>query len=108
LAREVKYVTETISKIMSEWTNNGKKSFIVKVPKSHHIKEFELLLKQMLIHYQVPVKAVVREIPVEIKCSCGYNGEIRTSNPEDVFKVLCPNCNKTKGKVILGKEIEVC
>ena len=27
---------------------------------------------------------------------------------EDVFKVLCPNCNKNKGKIISGKKIEVC
>jgi len=43
-----------------------------------------------------------------MKCSCGYTGEIRTSNPEDVFRVLCPNCNKNKGKVVSGKKIEVC
>jgi len=108
LAREVKYVTDTIGKIMGEWTKNGKKSFVVKVPKSHHIKEFELLLKQMLIHYQVPVRTVVQEIPVEIKCSCGFTGEIRTSNPEDVFRVYCPNCNKNKGRIISGGKIEVC
>ena len=108
MAREVKYVTDTIGKIMREWTNNGKKSFVVRVPRSHHVKEFELLLKQMLIHYQVPVRAVVQEIPVEIKCSCGYTGEVRPSNPEDVFRVECPNCNKNKGKVVSGKNIEIC
>jgi Zn finger protein HypA/HybF involved in hydrogenase expression len=92
---------------MSEWTKNGKKSFIVKVPKSHHVKEFELLLKQMLIHYQVPVKAIVQEVPVEIKCSCGYTGEVRVSSPEDVIRVMCPNCNKNNGRVFSGKKIEV-
>ena len=108
LAREVKYVTDTIGKIMSEWTKNGKKNFTVRVPKSHHIKEFELLLKQMLIHYQVPVKTIVQEVPVEIKCSCAYSGEIKTSSPEDIFKIQCPSCAKNNGKVIAGKEIEIC
>jgi Zn finger protein HypA/HybF involved in hydrogenase expression len=107
LAREVKYVTETIGKIMSEWTKNGKRSFTVKVPKSHHIKEFEILLKQMLIHYQVPVKTEVQEIPVEIKCKCGYNGEIKSSSPTDVIRILCPSCNKNHGKITSGKSIEV-
>jgi len=107
LAREVKYVTQAIEKIMSEWVKNGKRDFIVKVPKSHHIKEFELLLKQMLIHYQVPVRTTVQEIPVEIECRCGYNGEVKTSNPVDVIRVLCPSCNRKKGKIISGKEIEV-
>jgi Zn finger protein HypA/HybF involved in hydrogenase expression len=100
-------VTDTIGKIMNDWTKNGKKSFVVKVPKSHHIKEFELLLRQMLIHYQVPVKAAVQEVPVEIKCSCGYSGEIKATTPEDVVKIQCPNCNKNNGKIISGGEIEV-
>ena len=108
MAREVKYVTEAIGKIMNEWTTNGKKNFIVKVPKSHHVKEFELLLKQMLIHYQVPVRAVVEEVPVEIKCSCGFTGKVRSSDPEDVLRTLCPNCNKKKGKITSGKKIEIC
>ena len=92
---------------MSLWAKDGKKNFMVKVPKSHRIKEFEMLLRQMLIHYQVPVKTTVQEIPVEIKCSCGYSGEARISDPEDVIRVFCPNCNKNKGKVISGKDIEV-
>ena len=79
----------------------------MKVPKSHHIKEFELLLKQMLIHYQVPVRTQVQEIPVEIKCRCGYVGEARVSDPADVLRIMCPSCNKNKGKVVSGKEIEV-
>lgn len=107
MAREVKYVTETIGKIMNEWNKNGKRSFVVKVPKSHHIKEFELLLRQMLIHYQVPVKTEVQEIPVEIKCKCGYNGQIKGSNPEDAIKIMCPSCNKNNGKIIAGKNIEI-
>jgi Zn finger protein HypA/HybF involved in hydrogenase expression len=107
LAREVKYVTEAIGKIMSEWNKNGKKSFVVKVPKSHHIKEFEILLKQMLIHYQVPVRTEVQEIPIEIKCKCGYSGEAKTSDPTDVIKVLCPSCSKNHGRIISGKNIEV-
>lgn len=107
MAREVKYVTETIGRIMTEWTKNGKKSFVVKVPKSHHVKEFELLLRQMLIHYQVPVKTEVQEIPIEIKCKCGYNGQAKTSDPVDAIKVLCPSCNKNSGKIISGKNIEV-
>ena len=72
LAHEVKYVTQTIEKIMSEWSKNGKKNFTVKVPDSHKVKEFELLLKQMLNHYQVPVRTSVQEISIEIKCGCGY------------------------------------
>ena len=107
MAHEVKYVTQTIEKIMLKWSRDGKKNFIVRVPKSHRIKEFELLLKQMLIHYQVPVKTVVQEIPVQIKCSCGYEGEAKISDPENVIRVLCPNCNKNRGRVISGKEIEV-
>ena len=107
MAREVKYVTQTIERIMGEWVKNGKKDFIVKVPKSHHIKEFELLLKQMLIHYQVPVRTSVQEIPVVIECKCGFNGEVKPSNPSDVIRVLCPSCNKKKGKIISGKKIEV-
>ncbi|MDI6825610.1 MAG: hypothetical protein QMD36_00210 [Candidatus Aenigmarchaeota archaeon] len=107
MAREVRFVTETIGKIMAEWTKNGKKSFIVKVPKSHHIKEFELLLKQMLIHYQVPVKTEVQEIPVEIRCKCGYCGEIKNSDPTEVIRILCPSCKKNHAKVISGKNIEV-
>jgi Zn finger protein HypA/HybF involved in hydrogenase expression len=107
LTKEVKYVTETIAKIMLEWSKNGKKSFIVKVPKSHHVKEFEILLKQMLIHYQVPVKTEVQEIPVEIKCKCGYYGEIKNSDPSQVIKILCPSCNKNHAKIISGKNIEV-
>ena len=107
LAHEVKYVTQTIEKIMEIWNKDGKRNFTVKVPKSHRIKEFELLLKQMLIHYQVPVKTTVQEVPVEIKCSCGYTGEARMTDPEDVISVLCPNCNKNKGKIISGKDIEV-
>jgi len=93
---------------MEKWDKEGKRNFTVKVPKSHRIKEFELLLKQMLIHYQVPVKTIVQEVPIEIKCSCGYNGEARITNPENVIRVLCPNCNKNKGKVTSGKNIEVC
>jgi Zn finger protein HypA/HybF involved in hydrogenase expression len=107
LAHEVKYVTQTIEKIMSLWSKDGKRNFTVKVPKSHRIKEFELLLKQMLIHYQVPVRTTIQEVPIEIKCTCGYSGEARTSDPEDVIKVLCPNCSKNKAKVISGKDIEV-
>jgi len=107
LAHEVKYVTQAIEKIMSEWSKAGKKNFTVRVPKSHKLKEFEILLKQMLIHYQVPVRANVQEVPVEIKCSCGYTGEARVPDPENVIKILCPNCNKNKGKIIAGKEIEV-
>ena len=107
MAREVKYVTEAIGKIMTEWTKNGKKNFIVKVPKSHHVKEFELLLKQMLIHYQVPVKTEVQEMPVQIKCKCGYSGEIKNSDPTQVIRVLCPSCSKNLAKVVSGKGIEV-
>lgn len=107
MAREVKYVTETIGKIMAQWTEDGKKNFIVKVPKSHHIKEFEILLKQMLIHYQVPVRTEVLEVPVEIQCKCGYNGEAKISDPSNVLRVLCPKCNKKKGRIISGKKIEV-
>ncbi len=92
---------------MSEWNKNGKKSFVVKVPKSHHIKEFEILLKQMLIHYQVPVRTEVQEMPVEIKCKCGYSGEAKPSDPTDVIKVLCPSCSKNHGRIISGKNIEV-
>ena len=92
---------------MSEWTKNGKRNFVVKVPKSHHVKEFELLLKQMLIHYQVPVKTEVQEIPIEIRCKCGYSGEAKSSDPSDTIRILCPSCNKTYGKVISGKNIEV-
>ena len=92
---------------MGIWNKDGKRNFTVKVPKSHRIKEFELLLKQMLIHYQVPVKTIVQEVPVEIKCSCGYTGEARMTDPEGAISVLCPNCNKNKGKVISGKDIEV-
>ena len=107
MAREVKYVTETIGKIMTEWTKNGKKNFVVKVPKSHHVKEFEILLKQMLIHYQVPVRTEVQEIPIEIKCKCGYNGGAKSSDPADSIRILCPSCNKNHGKIIIGKNIEV-
>ncbi len=107
LAHEVKYVTQTIEKIMSEWSKNGKKNFTVRVPKSHRVKEFEMLLKQMLIHYQVPVRAMVQEVTVEIKCRCGYTGEARVSDPESVIRILCPNCNKNNGRVIVGKEIEI-
>jgi len=92
---------------MEIWDKEGKRNFIVKVPKSHRIKEFELLLKQMLIHYQVPVKTIVQEVPVEIKCNCGYNGEARLTSPENAIRVLCPNCNKNRGKVTAGKNIEV-
>ena len=92
---------------MNQWTKNGKKSFLVKVPKSHHMKEFELLLKQMLIHYQVPVRAEVQEIPVEIECKCGYTGEVKISDPTDAIRIMCPSCNKNHGKVISGKKIEV-
>lgn len=107
MAREVKYVTETISKIMDKWSKDGKRNFIVKVPKSHHVKEFELLLKQMLIHYQVPVKTEVQETPIEIKCKCGYAGQVKVSGPENSIKIMCPNCNKSNGKIISGKDIEV-
>ncbi len=107
MAHEVKYVTQTIEKIMSEWSKAGKKNFTVRVPKSHRVKEFEMLLKQMLIHYQVPVRAIVQEVPVEIKCGCGYNGEARISDPENVIRILCPNCSKKRGRVVSGKEIEV-
>lgn len=92
---------------MSKWEKNGDKRFIVKVPKSHHLGKFELLLKQMLIHYQVPVETKVREVPVEIECSCGYRGKAKVSDPENVMKILCPNCDKNNGKVVSGKEIEV-
>ena len=92
---------------MNQWVKNGKKKFIVRVPKSHHIKEFELLLRQMLIHYQVPVRAEVQEMPVEIKCRCGYVGEVKISNPADAIKIFCPSCNKNNGKIISGKNIEV-
>jgi len=107
LTHEVKYVTQTIEKIMIEWSKNGRKNFTVKVPDSHKIKEFELLLKQMLNHYQVPVIATVQQIPVEIKCGCGYTGKARISDPENAIRILCPSCNKKKGKIIVGKEIEV-
>jgi len=107
LAHEVKYVTQTIERIMSDWSKNGKKNFTVRVPKSHRIKEFEMLLKQMLIHYQVPVRVIVQEIPVEIKCRCGYTGEVRVSDPENAIRILCPNCNKNLGRVVSGKKIEV-
>ena len=107
LAHEVKYVTQTIEKIMIEWSKNGRKNFTVKVPDSHKIKEFELLLKQMLNHYQVPVRTSVQEIPVEIKCECGYNGKVKLSDPENAIRILCPGCSKKKGKIITGKEIEV-
>jgi Zn finger protein HypA/HybF involved in hydrogenase expression len=107
LANEVKYVTQTIEKIMLEWSKNGKKKFTVKVPDSHKIKDFELLLKQMLHHYQVPVRTNVEEIPVEIKCNCGYNGKAKISDPENAIRILCPECNQKKGKIIVGKKIEV-
>jgi len=107
LAREVKYVTETIAEIMNQWTKNGDKNFIVRVPKSHHIKEFELLLRQMLIHYQVPVRTEVEVVPIEIKCRCGFCGEARISDPKDVLRILCPNCNKKWGRITSGKKIEV-
>ena len=103
----MKYVTQTIERIMSEWSKNGKKNFTVRVPKSHRVKEFEMLLRQMLIHYQVPVRAIVQEVPVEIKCRCGYAGEARVPDPENVIRILCPNCNKKWGRVVSGKEIEV-
>jgi len=106
MAREVKYVSETIGKIMKEWAKNGKRNFIVKVPKSHHVKEFETLLKQMLIHYAVPVRAEVQEIPVTIECECGYVGEVKVSSPEEIKKITCPNCNGN-GKIISGKKIEI-
>jgi len=107
LAHEVKYVTETIEKIMVEWSTNGRKNFTVKVPDSHKVKEFEILLRQMLTHYQVPVRTTVQEVPIEIKCSCGYNGKARVPSPEEAIRVLCPNCNKKKGRIVVGKEIEV-
>ena len=107
LAREVKYVTEAIGKIMAEWARTGRKNFIVKVPKSHHIKEFQVLLKQMLNHYRVPVKAEVKEIPVEIECGCGYKGKAKISNPSSALKILCPNCNTDHAKIISGKKIEI-
>ena len=107
MAREVKYVTETISKIMDKWSKDGKRNFIVKVPKSHHVKEFELLLKQMLIHYQVPVKTEVQEMPIEIKCKCGYAGQVKVSGPENSINIMCPNCNKNNGKIVSGRDIEV-
>ena len=93
---------------MVEWARTGKKNFIVKVPKSHHIKEFQILLKQMLIHYGVPVKAEVKEVPVEIECSnCGYRGEAKVSDPSSALRILCPSCNKNHAKIISGKEIEI-
>jgi len=103
----VKYVTQTIEKIMHQWSEKGKRNFTVKVPKSHRVKEFEILLRQMLIHYQVPVRTIVQEVPVEIKCNCGYNGEARVPNPEEVIRILCPNCNQKKGRIVAGKDIEV-
>lgn len=92
---------------MSIWQENGKKDFVVKVPSSHHMKEFETLLRQMLNHYQVPVKAEVMKIPVIIECKCGYSGKVRIPSSPVPLAPVCPDCKGNDAKIIAGKEIEV-
>lgn len=108
MTREVKLARETIEKIMSLWEKSGKKNFTVRVPQSHRVKEFEVLLKQMLVHYGVPVKVGMEEIPIEIKCNCGYNGAVKVHNPlAGTSNVTCPICKGNRTKVISGNGIEV-
>lgn len=102
VSQELTSVTETIQKIMEIWQQNKKKNFIVKIPFSHDFKEFKTLLKQMIIHYQLPVRTTIEQAPIEMRCKCGHIWETRVD-----AESLCPKCKNNNIKILSGKEIQV-
>lgn len=106
-SRELAHVSETVQKIMLLNQQEKKKNFVIQVPKTHHIKEFEDLLTHMLIQYKVPVKTKVQEVPVEIKCRCGFSGVLRSSGVIPDQKPPCPECKSNRTKIISPINIEI-
>jgi len=50
------------------------------------------------------VELTVEEVPVKIRCQCGYTGHVRVL--EHVHFVRCPHCNEI-AEPITGKELEI-
>lgn len=102
---ELRPIYQTIEKINS-LRENGKKNFTVRVPSSHDIDEFESMLKQMIKHYEIPVKVDVMEVPIEIECRCGYKGEAKVHKISFSTIIFCPACKK-RARILSGKRIEI-
>lgn len=104
VSQELTHVRETIQKIMQIWQKNKKKNFIVKIPFFYDYKEFKILLKQMLSHYQVPVSTNIEQIPSEFMCECGHTWKAKTHNNS---QLTCPKCEKNDIKIISREKIQV-
>ena len=53
----------------------------------------------------------ITSVPIEISCSCGYKGKIKstfnTHSPEPELEIACPRCGKHEIKLNSGRELEI-
>lgn len=103
---EMSFVAKALERMMA-LKKDGKEDFTVRIPSSHSVEEFETLLRGMLNQYQIQVKLKIEEVPVKIKCECGYNGEVKIPSSTVPLNPICPKCGSNDSKIVSGREVEV-
>jgi hypothetical protein len=62
--------------------------------------------KEMLTTLMPDSKITVTEIPLQVKCECGYKGSAPFPPHSLTMRVLCPKCGK-ETEIVSGKELSV-